>query len=581
MANKNKQKRQWYRMDLHLHTPGSTDYHEPSISYLDILHQAEARNLDIIAFTDHNTVRGYAQMIEEIEKLDFLVNLGRAEPDEERRLAEYNRLLDKILVLPGFEFTAAFGFHILGIFSPDTPLSFIEHILLDLEVTQSALEKGDPVSGSNMDVLTTYRVINEAGGIVIAAHVNGNNGVMMLDKNWGGQTRIAYTQDAHLHALEVTDLLKQGRRTTARFFDGSKPEYPRRMRCIQGSDAHQLKLSTGNRGYKNFGVGDRVTEVSISQRNFESLLSMFQSSDFARTRLYQQTLAPIDHIQAAREEGSSIVQSFHEKLTRRGGFLFEVLADICALANTNGGTIYIGVTDDAKQPPVGVTRVAQNIELLYAEVDARITPKIDIDIDTHESQAKSIIRVSVPKGQHTPYAIDENKFFIRDDTETSLAVRDEIVQLITRSMGIEQAKNTPTEAITETLSEDIAPSSSTSDISPPQTGVEVIISEKRSGRLFHTVRDLRNSNTVHNVTRKSARHLWHYAILQHETQTVNKDELDWHGNTALIKKYQRGNHTRYDLAQLDNDDLRIYYGVTSSGMNGVWQRFIDDEEELS
>ena len=575
MAKKTKQKRQWYRMDLHLHTPGSIDYNEASISYLDILHQVEARNLDIIAFTDHNTVRGYAQMIEEIEKLDFLVNLGRAEPDEERRLAEYNRLLDKILVLPGFEFTAAFGFHILGIFSPDTPLSFIEHILLDLEVSQNALEKGDPISGSNMDVLTAYRVINEAGGIVIAAHVNGNNGVMMLDKNWGGQTRIAYTQDEHLHALEVTDLLKKGRRTTARFFDGSKPEYPRRMRCIQGSDAHRLKLMTGNRGYKNFGVGDRVTEVSLPNVSFASLLAMFQTSDFARTRLYQQTHDPIDHIQAAREEGSSIVQAFHEKLTRRGGYLFEVLADICALANTNGGTIYIGVNDDPKQPPVGVTRVAQNIELLYAEVDARITPKIEVDIDTHESQTKSVIRVSVPKGLNTPYAIDENKFFVRDDTETSLAVRDEIVQLILRSMDMEST-NTVSVEVGDTLVE--IPKAITADTPPPQTGVEVIISEKRSGRLFHTVQDLRNSNTVHNVTRKSARHLWHYAILQHETQTVNKDELEWYGDIALIKKYQRGNHTRYDLAQIDNGELRIYYGVTSSGMNGAWQRFIDDDE---
>lgn len=576
MAKKNKQKRQWYCMDLHLHTPGSSDYHEPSISYLDILHQAEARNLDIIAFTDHNTVRGYAQMMEEIEKLAFLVDLGRAEPDEERRLAEYERLLKKILVLPGFEFTAAFGFHILGIFSPDTPLNYIEHILLDLEVSQSALENGDPISGSNMDVLTAYRVIHEAGGIVIAAHVNGNNGVMMLDKNWGGQTRIAYTQDQHLHALEVTDLAKKGRRTTARFFDGSKPEYPRRMRCIQGSDAHRLKLSTGTRGYKNFGVGDRVTEVSLATCSFDALLTMFATNDFARTRPHQRSHDPYDHIQAAREEGSSIVQAFHEQLTRRGGHLFEVLADICAMANTNGGTIYIGVNDDAKKPATGVTRVSQNIELLYAEVDARITPKLEVDIDTHETQSKSIIRVSVPKGTETPYAIDENKFFVRDDTETSLAVRDEIVQLILRSMGMEQSTITSNAELSDGPIEEH--SGNKSEIAPPQTGVEVILSEKRSGRLFHTVRDLRNSNTVHNVTRKSARHLWHYAIIQHESHPVEQNDLDWHGDIALIKKYQRGNHTRYDLAQLDNGNLRVYYGVTSSGMNGMWQRFIDDED---
>ena len=53
-------------MDLHLHTPASSDYQDPGISYLDILRRAEVRGLDIIAFTDHNTVAGYSQMMEEI-----------------------------------------------------------------------------------------------------------------------------------------------------------------------------------------------------------------------------------------------------------------------------------------------------------------------------------------------------------------------------------------------------------------------------------------------------------------------------------------------------------------------------------
>ncbi|MEW5989686.1 MAG: transcriptional regulator, partial [Chloroflexota bacterium] len=109
---------QWRRMDIHLHTPASSDYQEPQITYLDILRQAEARSLDIIAFTDHNTVAGCLALQKEVERLQYLKELGRIEPDEKRRLDEYRRLLDKILVLPGFEFTATFGFHILGIFPP-------------------------------------------------------------------------------------------------------------------------------------------------------------------------------------------------------------------------------------------------------------------------------------------------------------------------------------------------------------------------------------------------------------------------------------------------------------------------------
>ena len=53
----------WKRMDLHLHTPASSDYRDPGITYLDILKKAEEKKLDMIAFADHNTVgrlRGHA-----------------------------------------------------------------------------------------------------------------------------------------------------------------------------------------------------------------------------------------------------------------------------------------------------------------------------------------------------------------------------------------------------------------------------------------------------------------------------------------------------------------------------------------
>jgi PHP family Zn ribbon phosphoesterase len=236
MARKKKgrAKPTWRRVDLHLHTPVSSDYLEPNVSYLDIVRQAERKGLDVIAFTDHNTVAGCRAMTEEIQKLELLEQLGRLREEEEQRLKEYRRIQEKVLVLPGFEFTATLGFHILGIFPPDTDMRELEFLLRRLNIPLDKLDAGSGEVGATTDVLTAYRVIDEAGGIVIAAHANSTHGVAMRRSGFGGQTRIAYTQDTHLHALEVTDLEKKGRRTTARFFDGSRPEYPRRMHCIQG-----------------------------------------------------------------------------------------------------------------------------------------------------------------------------------------------------------------------------------------------------------------------------------------------------------------------------------------------------------
>ena len=81
---------------------------------MQFLKQAEAKGLDIIAITDHNTVSGYARMWDEVEDLLKLEKSNRLSAEERANLADYRRLSEKIMVLPGFEVTATFGFHILA-----------------------------------------------------------------------------------------------------------------------------------------------------------------------------------------------------------------------------------------------------------------------------------------------------------------------------------------------------------------------------------------------------------------------------------------------------------------------------------
>ena len=188
---------QWRTMDLHIHTPASGDYQQPEVRYIELLQRAEQRGLEIISFTDHNTISGYRKMMEEIRQLELLEGLNRLLPEERARLDEYRRLMSKILVLPGIEFTATFGFHILGIFPPEKPIREIEHLLISLNVPTNQLDEGSATVGATEDVLSAYREIDEAGGLVIAAHANSSNGVAMRGFSFGGQTKIAYTQDIH------------------------------------------------------------------------------------------------------------------------------------------------------------------------------------------------------------------------------------------------------------------------------------------------------------------------------------------------------------------------------------------------
>lgn len=565
--------RQWRRMDLHIHTPGSNDYQEPTVTYLDILRQAEIRGLDIIAFTDHNTVAGFAAMHKEIEKLLWLEELGRQEPEERRRLKEYRRLLNKILVLPGFEFTATFGFHILGIFPQDTTSNFLEHLLLKMNVPPDTLQTGSSIVGATTDVLSAYRIIDEAGGIVIGAHANSGNGVAMRGLDFGGQTRIAYTQDSHLHVLEVTDLEKRGRYTTRRFFDGSKPEYPRPMRCIQGSDAHRLLRDPAQP--KSLGIGGRITEVLLDGASFAALAKVLKGNDFSLTRPYRGPANPVDFVQLAREEGESIVQAFHASMARRGGHMNRIMYDIGAMANTNGGIIYVGASDNPKEKPVGVREAKKSMKQLMTAVANRFSPEPIIHVDLLPSQSKQILRITVESGQETPYAIDDNKFYVRDEADTSLAVRDEIVRLALKRPKSEQAPVPETTVVPSPSPTPTKPKATSGKIEPPRTGVEVVNSEKRQGTIYHSVRDMRNGNVIKNVTRKSARKLWHYAISQVEAGEPRPDKIKWQGNRAVIRHRTKNDNTWYDLALKHNGQIHIYYGVNDSGLNDEWLLLIE------
>jgi hypothetical protein len=573
---------QWCNADLHLHTPASGDFQQPEVDNLDVLRRAEARGLDIIAITDHNTVMGYRKLQEEIQQLELLERLKRLLPGENARLAEYRKLSEKILVLPGFEFTATFGFHILAIFPPEKPLREIEHLLLSLNIPPDQLDVGSATVGATTDVLTAYHLIYDAGGLVIAAHANSSNGVAMRGFPLGGQTKIAYTQDPHLHALEVTDLESKGQQATAKFFNGAKPEYPRRMHCIQGSDSHRLVTDPVRK--KNLGLGDRTTDLLLPDTSFEAIKELFESNDFARTRPHRYTAEPVfDFIRVAQEEGANIIQDFHESIAIRGGKRYEILADACAFANTNGGTLYLGLTSDSKKPVEGIPDVEQAVIQLEKEISNRISPELAVTLDIHDFGGKKIIRVLIPRGEEAPYAVDDNKIYIRSEAETDLAIRDEIVGLVLRSPRLHLPVEEPVQKVIPAVTE--AQVETKLEINKvemaPRTGVEVVSVEERNGGRYYTMRDLRNGDVVKNVTLNSARRLWHYAITSFASLPANLSQakVQWQGDYGLLGEHKQGQYVRWDFVQQTEGGYRYYFGVTADGLHGPWKALLGEEDE--
>ncbi len=593
------QRRRWYRMDLHLHTPASEDWRDPDVDFLDWLRAAEAKDLDIVAMTDHNTVAGYARLQEEIKRLTWLEETGRILPEEQERLNAYRELLDKILVLPGFEFTAALGFHILGIFPPNTPVRELEFLLLRLGIPADKLEAGATAIGATEDVLTAYRLIREAGGIVIAAHANSSHGVMMRGLGIGGQTRIAYTQDPNLHALEVTDLGSRSRNSTARFFDGSKPEYPRRMHLIQGSDAHSLEADPKDKN--RLGIGDRPTEIALEERTFEAIKAVFESEEFDRVRKPRARTVR-DPLQEAQRQGEGEQVAFHKRITPKGGERERILRDVVALANGRGGRIIVGASSKRTEPPLGVEHPRLTAREIETDIKERVVPPLSAKVSLSTVRGKHIIIIEVPEGKDKPYTLDNREVYVRRGRETRLATRDELIALVrgaempTLSAREEEQAALPAvaappeipspapskkEARKESKEAAEVPQPNNGRI-PPGDGVEIIGVEERRGKRRYIIRDLRNGTIVSDVTRESAKRLWEYAINRYETAKVDPDRVTWLGDLGIWHLEFRAGKVRYDLVQrLPDGRLVVYYGVTEEGFVGPWAELLPIAQEMA
>jgi hypothetical protein len=611
----------WRRVDLHIHTPASTDYQQPGVTTLDILRRAAERELDIIAMTDHNSVRGYADLWREIEDLEMLEYLGRMEPAEAERLAEYRRLLSRLLVLPGFEFTAQFGFHILAIFPEGTTVRLMEHLLLLLGVPEDRFGSGEV--GATTDVLRAYEILADHGALVIGAHVNSTHGIAMQGLRFGGQTKIAYTQDPNLHALEVTDLLPAtNRRSTARFFSGTKSEYPRRMHCIQGSDAHRLEQDPARES--NLGVGDRPTEVLLPEASFAALKALLSGTDFERTRAY--TPPPSDPVKAARLEGNTAHQVFHEGAASKRG-QSAILRDVVAFANSGGGTIYLGVSASEKRPIAGLDDASELTRELRRDIDGQITPAVEVAFEEVVSDGKPVLVLAVADGPRKPHAIEPGGIFVRREAGTAQATRDEIVQMVTGAAAppaataptpapangrarTEGAESEPpvsrARARASTRSEagqpaaraasgngrtDSAPQAADEPVLDPQlevyeesvnpdpitptTGIEVLDAFDQDGTRYYTLRDLRYHKLIHNVTKATDRRLWRAAIAQREKGDLDDSNVRWDGDYGLWRSYrQRSGDRRYDLVYRGDGDPRIFFGVSEAGMTGRWKSLL-------
>lgn len=82
--------------------------------------------------------------------------------------------------------------------------------------------------------------------------------------------------------------------------------------------------------------------------------------------------------------------------------LRDILETVCAFANTKGGTIYIGITDEGNVKGVSIGK--NTVENLANDIQRNIDPSISgIGIDVVQAESKNLIKISIPESSSKPH----------------------------------------------------------------------------------------------------------------------------------------------------------------------------------
>jgi len=105
--------------------------------------------------------------------------------------------------------------------------------------------------------------------------------------------------------------------------------------------------------------------------------------------------------------------------------------EIVAFANSNGGSLLIGVEDDGKIAGVSEKK---NWEEWVANITRNnIIPSINIHTSEVKIQDRKLIVLTIPKGLDRPYQILDGKYYIRVGSTNRIATKSELLRLFQAS----------------------------------------------------------------------------------------------------------------------------------------------------
>lgn len=324
---------EFYKMDLHIHTPASKCYTgaKNDEEYFEILRSAHKQNLDIIAFTDHNTLFGYEHLFvlknELLTKRNILSEFQDTTSQINDALNECNEklsLFENIFIIPGVEITLNPGIHMLVLSTPEN-LHILSELLDSIGYTIDKRGSDSDIE-INIDVKNFLQNPKLNNFIVIAPHIDSNKGIF---NSLSGQFRGEIMRSPIITAFSCNALSQKDK--IINLFNND-PNYKRDYvpAFINCSDAHNIDA-----------IGKKYSYVKLHNLSFSEIKNAFLSpegkiSDTSDQRLEKDIFKLIEDEEPILISDLSLVNAT------------DLSHYICAALNEGTNYIIIGISPEKK-----------------------------------------------------------------------------------------------------------------------------------------------------------------------------------------------------------------------------------------
>ena len=242
----------WWKFDFHTHTPKSNDYGHGDDSVKNILpkewlQKAMEAGLDCVVVTDHNS----GGWIDELQ----------AKNNEIKGIDEKPEWYCNLTIFPGVEITVADSssrIHLLAIFDPSCTGDTIISVLGGCGINSGFGD--DQITSTVTSFIETVKIIKDAGGIAVPAHIDGAKG--LLESSVSLTPELGKSLNS-VFAAEFCDLNKfnNAEATLKKAVD--------RLAKIAGSDAHKPEE-----------IGRHFSWLKMSKPSIEGLKLSLSDFDF-------------------------------------------------------------------------------------------------------------------------------------------------------------------------------------------------------------------------------------------------------------------------------------------------------------